>query len=379
MNIIIGWKNNNKFLDVVILNMVDYSKLDSLIWDNYNGICPNWGNKLWFYAIYSMINTSNNIVTIRTTETEEEINEKFDMYIYPMANHFSVQYGNNNDSLVKNFSKLKIPVYVIACGIQTDASLGISGLVDKIGASSARLIEAVYNAGGEFALRGYYTKEFFDKVGYNIAVVTGCPSVYLMGRKFQMETKKVNTEDISPIFNGNLHLFEKLMKIYPQSVYMAQDNYEECLYKEGFLDNQSMKQDVFFSYYYSVYQAKLLGDNRIKMLVDLPTWYKYLHTFGSNFVLGTKLHGTIMSILAGIPSTLLTVDYRTQEVADFFHIPTSVEKKKFPQNDFYSYMNRWIIVLLIKSIRENLMLLKNSLLTIELLIISISKMIYLLV
>ena len=286
-----------------------------------------------------MISTPENTVTFRTTETPQEINDQFDMIIYPMANIFSVRYGSDTSHLVKAFSEIRIPIYVIACGIQADSTVGIAGLIDRIGESSARLIEAVYKTGGEFALRGYYTKEFFDKLGYPSAVVTGCPSVYQMGRSFSVTNKK-EKEIIRPVFNGNLRLFEPLLKIYPDSMYVAQDMYEDCLYREGLLKHPNLKKDILFTYNYSIYQAKLLSENRIRMLVDLPAWYKYLHFSGFNFALGTKLHGTIIAILAGIPGALLTVDYRTQEVAEFFHIPSFIQTKSFSEKKFLELYER---------------------------------------
>lgn len=143
----------------------------------------NVGNRLWFQGIMSAIDTNENEYGFLCDGlTPEIINEKFDFVIFPMANIFNraFRYYLNGDI----FNKINIPVYVIACGAQADSYDDIDALVDDIGNLSKSFISAIYNTGGEFALRGNFTKEFFERLGFHSAVVTGCPSMYQNGRDF---------------------------------------------------------------------------------------------------------------------------------------------------------------------------------------------------
>ncbi len=321
MSRILIWRQVVSGSDIDIFSNTDYSQLDSTLKKLYNGACPNWGNKLWFQGLYSEIDTPENEVHTRTNETADQINANYDLIIYPMANFFSVEYASDTAVHVEMFSHIKIPIYVIACGAQAETYGDIEGLIHKIGTPSSRFIEAIYRTGGEFALRGNFTKEFFDRLGFSSAVVTGCPSMYQLGAGFRVNVTKVSREEIKPIITGKLNYFEDIMKSIPESIYLDQETYAACLYRKGFLANSNLKSDILFSFNYSVYQAELLGQGRIKMIVDMNDWYQYIRNHRFNFAFGTKIHGSIMPILAGVPAVLVAIDSRTMEMAEFFDIP----------------------------------------------------------
>lgn len=158
----------------------------------------NYGNKLWFQAIISIIDTpENEIYYYEPMMLPEYINSEFDFIIYPMANIFNEYFADYIDSSVNFLKQIKIPTYIIACGAQADSYDCLDRLVEKIGDKSKRFIDSVYNTGGEFALRGYFTKEFFDRLGNNTAMVTGCPSIYQMERNLRIDNTKVSKKSLS--------------------------------------------------------------------------------------------------------------------------------------------------------------------------------------
>lgn len=95
-----------------------------------------------------------------------------------MAIITSVGYVFLMETLAERFRRIRIPVYVIACRIQASGYDQLSEIVCALNGPASRFISRVYDTGGEFALRGSFTKEFFDKLGFPSAVVTGCPSLY---------------------------------------------------------------------------------------------------------------------------------------------------------------------------------------------------------
>ena len=197
MGKILIWRKVEKGDGVDIFFSTDYRKLDSTIQKMYAGKCPNWGNKLWFQGIYSELDTGNNEIYFRTSETIEEINSNYDLIIYPMANFFGVEYVSDMPKLAKIFSEIKIPVYIIACGVQAKSYDELDKLVKKIGYPSSVFIDSIYQTGGEFALRGNFTKAFFEQLGFSTAVATGCPSMYQMGADFKVNNAKVAEEAIT--------------------------------------------------------------------------------------------------------------------------------------------------------------------------------------
>ena len=53
----------------------------------------------------------------------------------------------------------------------------------------------------------------------------------------------------------------------------------------------------------------------------MPDWIDYLKLECFNFSCGSRIHGNIISILAGIPAAVCALDSRTREMAEFFDIP----------------------------------------------------------
>lgn len=292
-----------------------------------NGGCPNWGNKLWFQAIYSEIVTGEHEVSLWTDEGPEEINEKYDLVVYPMANIFAEQYVAGMKYLTDIFNKIHIPIYIVACGAQADSYEKIDDLVQAIGETARKFIESVYQSGGEFALRGYITKTFMDRVCTNTAVVTGCPSLYQMGRNLKISNVKVERSKFLPITNGRLPMVKKILMKSPNSVYIDQDLYFDCLYKPNYMKNGSLREDIIFATYFDKYAATLLAQRRIFMFANMFDWYGYIKTSGVNYSIGSRIHGNIMPLLAGVPATVLGADSRTREMAEFFDIPCVVPDK----------------------------------------------------
>ena len=203
----------------------------------YGGSCPNFGNRLWFQAIISEIMSEDNSIEYwDSSKSFDEINSNYDMVIAPMANIFSIGFKSLLEKLAQNFSKIKIPIYVIACGVQAKSYDDLDTVCKAIRKPATDLIRAIYNSGGEFALRGYFSKEFFDRLGFPSAVVTGCPSLYQIGRNINIsipsDDNSVQSCDFAPVLNGNLKEAIYYLEKYPNSVFLDQHSYYGLLYRK---------------------------------------------------------------------------------------------------------------------------------------------------
>ena len=323
---ILIWRNPIQGSDIDIFHPTDYSCLydrTKQLYGYTNGI--NFGNRVWFQGICSAIDRPCNSIAFRKNETADEINDQFDLIIYPMANFFSEQYCRNTEKIAQLFMQIKIPVYIIACGAQADSYDYLDDLITRIGSDAKRFIDAIYHTGGEFALRGFFTQEFFKRLGYSHAVVTGCPSMFQLGPDLKIE-KHPQVDRL--LINGKIKSFEGIMRSMPESIFVDQDSFLDCLYNPDFFTASSLKRDYSFFLFHSIFQAELLGAGRIKLIPDVSSWYNYLKEGGFDYSFGTKIHGSIMPVLAGIPATVIAIDSRTQEMAEFFDIPFIPFRKK---------------------------------------------------
>ena len=286
----------------------------------------NIGNRLWLQGLMSVIDTGENQYVYRTPEmSADEINDQFDFIILPEANLLSERYQGSMKEYIAAFSRIKIPVYIIACGAEAPSFEALDDLVKNIGDVSSRFIETIYNTGGEFALRGEFTKALFDRLGFSGAVVTGCTSLYQMGRAFHVPGVNQN-EDIRPIFNGRISTVQALMKAWPQSEHMDQEAFLHALYMPK--GNKLKYKDLLALYRrHGLYATELLRDDRIRLVPDMYNWHTYMAHSNANYSFGTRIHGNIMAIMSGIPATVVAIDSRTREMAEFFNLPYIIHKR----------------------------------------------------
>ena len=277
-----------------IFEATDPIKMKDLIPLIYGGACPNFGNRLWFQAIISEITTEDNLIEYwDASKSFDEINSRYDMVIAPMANIFSIGFKSLLEKLAQNFAKIKIPIYVIACGVQADSYDDLKKICKTIREPATNFIRTVYNSGGEFALRGYFTKEFFDSLGFRSAVVTGCPSLYQVGRDLKVSATYAELCDLAPILNGNLKECIPYLEGYPNSQFFDQHTYWEPLYGIDYQKSFSISDVRMLIRKYSLREVQMLAKNRVKLFPDMASWRNYIQKEGFNFSFGSRIHGNI--------------------------------------------------------------------------------------
>lgn len=304
-----------------IFSNTDYTQMSDTF-RRQNICCPNLGNRLWFQGLISEISgEENTLCYFREEMSKDYINENFDMIVAPMANVFHAAFSDLLLRLTERFKGIRIPVYVIACGVQADGYDSLDTLCSVIKNPAQAFMKSVYETGGEFALRGYFSKEFFDRMGYSSAVVTGCPSLYQLGRDLRISNDKVAEEIFRPLVNGNVNEYIAMAQKYPKAAFFDQDRCFHILHDP----NQPLNIRSLV-HYYGFEPTQWLLSERVKMIPNMNDWWNYLQDSGFHFSFGSRIHGSIMPILAGIPAAMEPQDSRTREMAEFFEIPT-VERK----------------------------------------------------
>lgn len=317
----------------------DYSTLAERAKKELDGKIPNFGNKVWLQGILSEIDVKETTYEFGYDELSEDfINHNYDCVLLPLANCFHLNWVQYMEKRASHISKLKIPVYVIACGIQAKSYDEIDTLVGAIKEPSTKFIKSVYNTGGEFALRGYFTAEFFSRLGFKDAVVTGCPSIFQMGRNLTISNEKVPKEDFISTINGTFKLpvTEKCIKT---SDFICQDIYGKMLYDpECFVSNPIDFRRILKYIKRGDYDfVRALANNKIKLFADTQQWMSYYVHNNVSFSFGSRIHGTIMPILSGVPSLCYTTDARTREMAEFFDIPHITPSQNPSKKDMYEW------------------------------------------
>lgn len=328
-----------------VVKGTDYKDLHNNVRLWHEGNCPNFGNKLWYQALISLISTPDNNITIYDEKmSPQEINEKFDLIIYPMANIFSTTFYKGLPKLTGIIKQFKIPVFVISCGVQADNYDQLDELCDQIGDVSKDFISAVYNTGGQFALRGYFTAEFFKRLGFNDAAVVGCPSLYQLGNATKIDKKNVEKAHFKPSFNGKIIKIKPYLELYKNSIFYDQDVFYNVLYDPNFFDtNESIGTNAKKIIKYSrggVQLAELLHDDRLRLIADMWDWQDSFIQEGISFSFGSRIHGSVIALLAGVPAVVVGFDSRTREMAEFYDIPHVSSFDDVKPAELYSFYEK---------------------------------------
>ena len=330
MNILIyteKFDRTNTILDggyVDIFRQADYNSVADDVKRYCNGIVTNTGNKVWLQGLVSALSTPENRLSYYDcSESWDEINEAYDCVVLSEANLLKENLKDSILFLAKEFRRCRIPVYVISVGAQADSYDRIDDLCRSIRSETEAFLHSVYETGGEIACRGYFTKEVLDRICRNTAEVVGCPSLFQNGRDLRITEKKVSRRELKPVISGHFRSRDRMLRRYKEAVYIDQDTWFDYFYDrttyDGCDDSTMIRRIISTK---GLFSSDLFFDGRLKLFWDIPQWYRYLKEKDFNFSIGSRIHGTIMSLLAGIPSTLCAVDSRTREMGEYYNIPT---------------------------------------------------------
>lgn len=285
----------------------------------------NSGNNVFGFALQKMTLCNSVQVDMRPIEWvlkhTDIINNEYEACLYSPANILAVWAKDSNLPMWSDaLHKIKIPFHFIGIGAQSDRNYNLD-FVDIIRHEGYDFIKSILDTGGNVGLRGYFTADVVKKLGFKERdfTVTGCPSIFMNGPDTKIHKKDISRDSLKPIFNGN-HFwfcedFHHYFYDYPQSVFICQDLFYALLY-----DIQSFdKKDLYLLQ--GTLFADLFKENRIKLYCDYLSWDKDIRQGGFNFCVGSRIHGNVTSLLAGIPSYVDAVDSRVRELAEFFDIP----------------------------------------------------------
>lgn len=324
---------------ILILRHIEKNSMDDIFhqtdYSSYEWIkATNVGNKLWLMGLISTISTPENQIDFLESYMDADyINANYDICIKPEANIFSPRFRDGMERHIARYKDVTIPIYVIACGAAAKSYDELDELCSAIREPASAFIRSVYKTGGEFCLRGYFTKEMFNRLGFHDAMVTGCPSLYQVGRNLQVPHHRVSPDCFKVVLNGTVNQVKTAMKRNSNSVFIDQGSFYPLLYDVEY--KQDTKNAVKT---YGTFGIRLLQENRIKLWVDLQDWADYLLTDNVSFSCGSRIHGNIMPILCGIPAAISPPDARVREMAEFFEIPmvTDADLKNRSLYEIYS-------------------------------------------
>ncbi|MDR1791779.1 MAG: polysaccharide pyruvyl transferase family protein [Propionibacteriaceae bacterium] len=252
----------------------------------------------------------------------EMINSEFDAYVFTLTNSFRKDFVDGLDAWTDLLRKLKLPVVGVGGGVQLGWKDGLEP-GPRVDEATKRFVSELLNHSATISVRGHTTAAYLKRLGFgdHVVHVTGCPSLYLYGPDYQIRAKGELTKESKVAMNvavrdyGFADFLNQTYADYPNFIYIAQtgDDLATFVWGKDRLVDIKPEFPVHLDH-------PILRDGKARMFLDTRTWVDFLRDY--DYMAGTRIHGTVAAILAGVPSTLVSMDQRTHELGEFHRIPT---------------------------------------------------------
>lgn len=280
----------------------------------------NVGNLLFQFAFLRHIHApalcSIDNVQNPGPEEIERINATYDAFYIPLANAFRPKFARHLGRLTKLVSQLKIPVVVVGVGVQAEENpmKELSAVHDLVREFCAVVLDRSESIG----VRGQFTAEYLDALGVRRVDVIGCPSMFYWGRDMPAPRVPERFTDASVAFNWGFndrgifsdgaHLLERLLATQREVTYYSQ------------VDDEA--KSFLYGGEQCAYVQAMAGVDRLALEfpADVHLWLRSLA--GKDFTIGSRIHGSVASLLAGVPTLLMAHDCRVTELGRYFNLPS---------------------------------------------------------
>ena len=319
-----------------------------------NHIERNPGDLAYEYSVMNALTTDESVDFIPTgyyhfqgfsDEKIEEINATCNAFICPLADVFSDTFLYLLRRLTDLVLRLKIPCIVPCVGLR--ASSGVwsphaPGFDDTV----KMFVRAILEKSARIGVRGETTGRYLEMLGFRREehfTIVGCPSMYTYGAILPQRSLLPPKSLERCAFNLNYraseqdwNFIDRLADQFKESIFVSQNwnVFEQFMLTNGRLINEAVESLPVFK----ALLQKYAKENRMRFFLNRKPWMDFLATRDISF--GHRIHGAILSILAGTPAIIVPFESRTEELARFHGIPMmSSSLQTYTQDNHSSVMN----------------------------------------
>lgn len=298
----------------------------------YDRVGHNSGNLAFHYATNRLIGSVPPVIP--WSSTAAEIDAMGDIGILPCAN----QLGSHTDMAGLGANLRGVKANLVAVGLGAQGGVGLddmpqvpAGTLDWIEQITARAASKLPN----ITVRGDYTLSVLEHYGFGgRAVSLGCPSLMIntkpdLGRhleaRYRAPFSKVAIAAGHPDWTSMSALESSLVKIMQSTrgTYIVQNTFDSIALSRGDLSVVSDEYKEKLKSYLGLDMelpefAKWVREYMISFY-NIPAWMEYLRRF--DFVVGSRIHGVMLAMQAGVPGLCIAHDSRIREMCEKSRIP----------------------------------------------------------
>lgn len=309
------------------LEKLDASQVifENLIWENT-------GNMLFPYSIMRTLMRKDTVITAISTDRfygarqTAQWNAEYDYFVIPLANAFRESFLEQLNYITALVKKLKIPCIVIGAGIQTGIG-GIKETSQEFDRTVSDFVKAVLKKSALLGIRGEFTAGYLKQLGFTEEkdfTVIGCPSMYLYGPEIPAGIPKDLRPASSVSVNCKINIQAKLSRFILKSAkqfrhytYVPQGIDDLLLLYAGVSIDRDKFPKINKGYPWQLH-SRICASGHETGFTDVRSWLAFLKNMDFSF--GTRIHGNIAAVLAGIPAFIFAPDGRILELARYHQI-----------------------------------------------------------
>lgn len=196
----------------------------------------------------------------------------------------------------------------------------------ELSEGTRRFIGLLSHRSASIGVRGHFTAEVLDRIGVRNVEVIGCPSLfYACDRGFRIDKPELGGRRPRTVAHctpyGNYrdavgHLLG--FAVRECEAYIAQSETELLFDEEG------AEERAYFFYYYNNgdrtdAELETWMRGHARWFFDMKSWLDYMA--GMEFSVGSRFHGSMAALQAGVPALNLACDSRTRELCEYLNLP----------------------------------------------------------
>ena len=292
----------------------------------------NSGNLAFTTAIRRHLVGWGDRVNVRWNEGPGKLAEVGEVCIVPAAN----QLGNhmNMGWLAELVQQVDIPVVVIGLGAQAGIDYPHPEIPEGTLSWVKAMAERAPSEYGNLGVRGDFTQRVLQDYGFDGVHVLGCPSLFLnpsarLGRTIERNVvdppARVAVAAGHPLWRHLAGLERSLTRMVTATggAYICQAPLAMAAIASGEMDSltqEELRQCLeYVDPEMSVQQFNAWALRYAVISYEIPRWIDFLKGF--DFVIGTRIHGVMLGLQAGVPALCIASDSRTRELCETMAVP----------------------------------------------------------
>ena len=290
----------------------------------------NTGNLVYAHAISSHLVGDPEVVDIGTRP--ERMNRSGRIGVIQGANQLGPHFAA--DQWPKRFEQLTVGLLIVGLGAQSDIAGSIPELPESALEWVRRIAERAPGKGPNLGVRGAFTKAVLQRYGLaEYAEIIGCPSLFInpnpnLGREIAENLKEPRRIAVVAGHETWHHLADieaALGRLVSETdgSYIGQHGLNMMKLTRG--EAGDLTEEDLEALCDYITPGMNLGEfvrwSRVygNVFFDVAEWMAHCREY--DFVIGTRIHGTMVALQAGTPALCIVHDSRTLELCETMCVP----------------------------------------------------------